>query len=141
MIQIIAGERGKGKTKFLLENAEKALQKAEGTIAYLDKNNKHIHELDIKIRLIDVSEFPVLSSDGFIGFVAGILSQDHDLEYLFLDSFLKLAHLEENDAKTEGVLTELEKLSEKFHVTLVISISQAGASLPESQQKNIIVSL
>lgn len=141
MIQIIAGERGKGKTKFLLEKAQTSLKDATGSLVYLDKNNKHMHELDIKIRLIDVSEFPILSSGGFVGFIAGILSQDHDIEYMFLDSFLKLAHLEDNQDNLEAVFNEITKLGDKYNVTFVISVSMAGSELPESQQKNIIVSL
>ncbi|MDO4938769.1 MAG: twitching motility protein PilT [Lachnospiraceae bacterium] len=139
MVQIIAGENGKGKTPYLLEKANTAVKSCEGTIVYLDKNSKHMHDLDIKIRLINVKEFPVGNVDGFIGFVAGIISQDHDLEYMFLDSFIKIAHLE--DADIAPVIEELEKLGSKHGVTFVLSISKAESDLPENARKNIVVSL
>lgn len=139
MVQIIAGENGKGKTPYLLENANNAVKTCDGTIVYLDKNSKHMHDLGIKIRLINVNEFPITTTEGFIGFVAGIISQDHDLEYMFLDSFLKIAHLE--NADIAHTIEELDKLGEKYNVTFVISISRAEADLPENARKNVIVSL
>lgn len=139
MVQVIAGENGKGKTPYLLEKANNAVKSCDGTIVYLDKNSKHMHDLDIKIRLINVNEFPVFTPQGFLGFVAGIISQDHDLEYMFLDSFLKIAKLEGEDISP--VTDELEKLGEKYNVTFILSISKAEADLPENVRKNVVVSL
>ncbi len=139
MVQIIAGENGKGKTPYLLERANDAVKNADGTIVYLDKNVKHMHDLDIRIRLINTQEFPISTTDGFIGFVAGIISQDHDLEFMFLDSFLKIAKLE--DADIAPVLDQLEKLGNKYSVTFVLSVSMAEEDLPENARKNVVVSL
>ena len=139
MVQIIAGENGKGKTPYLLEKANDAIKTCDGTIVYLDKNGKHMHDLDIKIRLINVKEFPITTPEGFLGFVSGIISQDHDLEYMFLDSFLKIAQLE--DADIAPVIDELEKLGNKYGVTFVLSISRAEAELPDCARKSVVVSL
>ena len=54
MVSIIAGEKGKGKTKILLEKANEAVSKADGSVIYLDKSSKHMYELNNKIRLINV---------------------------------------------------------------------------------------
>ena len=59
MIQIIAGEKGKGKTKQLLDKVNTEIKTAHGSIVYLDKNAKHMYELNNKIRLIDTSAFPI----------------------------------------------------------------------------------
>ena len=97
MVQIIAGEKGKGKTKYLLDKANAAIKESTGSIVYLDKSSKHMYELNNKIRLINVKEYPITSCEAFIGFICGIISQDYDLEMMFLDSFLKLASLEGED--------------------------------------------
>lgn len=89
MVQIIAGKKGKGKTKHLLDMANAAIKGANGTVVYLDKSAQHMYELNNRIRLINVNEFPVASAEGFLGFICGIISQDHDLETMYLDSFLK----------------------------------------------------
>ena len=139
MVQIIAGEKGKGKTKHLLEKVNESVKSATGNIVYLDKSQKHMYELSNKIRLINVNEFPVSSSESFIGFISGIISQDHDLEIMFLDSFLKLAVLEGEDISQ--TIATLEKIGEKYHVTFVLSISLDADELPDNAKGDVILSL
>ena len=43
MIQIIAGEKGKGKTKILLDKVNADVLEAKGSIVYLDKSTKHMY--------------------------------------------------------------------------------------------------
>lgn len=139
MIQLIVGAKGKGKTKILLDKVNTEVKDAHGSIVYLDKSPKHMYELNNKIRLIDVSGFELESSGEFIGFVYGILSQDHDLEQMYLDSFLKLACLE--GADIEETYKTLETISEKYHVKFVLSISMNAADLPECAKESVVVSL
>ena len=88
MVQLIVGKKGKGKTKYLLDKVNGAVKTAFGNIVYLDKNSKNMYELNNKIRLINVSDYLINDCDEFIGFICGIISQDHDLEQMYLDSFL-----------------------------------------------------
>ena len=139
MVQIIAGRKGKGKTKHLLDMANDSIKKAIGSIVYLDKSSKHMYELNNRIRLINVNEFPITTSQGFVGFISGIISQDHDIETMFLDSFLKLACLEGEDI-SETIAT-LENLSAKYDVNFVLSVSMDGGEMPEQVQKDVVISL
>ena len=137
MVQIIAGRKGKGKTKYLLDMANTAVKEAKGSIVYLDKSSKHMYELNNRIRLINVAEFSVSTAEGFIGFICGIISQDHDLEAMYLDSFLKLAGLEGEDIT--ATLAELDQISTKYHVNFVLSVSMDGEELPESAKDMVLV--
>lgn len=139
MVQIIAGKKGKGKTKHLLDMANTGIKNASGSIVYLDKSSKHMYELSNKIRLINVAEYPIATSEGFIGFLCGIISQDHDIETMFLDSFLKLSCLEGEDI-AETIAT-LEKLSGKYNVDFVLSVSLDADEMPENAQKAVVISL
>ena len=139
MVQIIAGKKGKGKTKHLLDMANAAIKGANGTVVYLDKSAQHMYELNNKIRLINVNEFPITSPESFLGFICGIISQDYDLETMYLDSFLKLSCLEGSDI-SETYMT-LKKVSEKYHVTFVVSISRDADELPECAKGDVIISL
>ena len=103
MIQIISGVKGKGKTKFLIQKANEAVKAANGSVVYLDKNNKHMYELSNRIRLINVGDFPIDTYDAFIGFICGIVSQDNDLEEMYLDSFLTIASLSEEQDITKAI--------------------------------------
>ncbi len=139
MIQIIAGEKGKGKTKILIEKANIAVKEAKGSIVYLDKSNKHMYELSNRIRLINVKDYCIENYSEFIGFICGLISQDHDLEVIYLDSFLKIAYTEGPNISL--ILEKLENISNEFNINFVISISLNEADLPDSIKKNIIVSL
>ena len=48
MVQLIVGEKGKGKTKELLDKVNKEVKEANGTFVYLDKSRKHMYELNIR---------------------------------------------------------------------------------------------
>ncbi len=139
MVEFIVGREGKGKTKHLLDKVNTEIKDAQGNVVYLDKSSKHMFELNNKIRLIDVPEYLVTDSDEFIGFICGIISQDHDLQKMYFDSFLKIACVEADEL--EKVIEKIEKISEKFHVDFVISVSRDESELPENMRKNVIVSL
>ncbi|MBQ7370457.1 MAG: twitching motility protein PilT [Blautia sp.] len=139
MVELIVGKKGKGKTKVLLDKVNGAIKEANGSIVYLDKSTKHMYELDNKIRLIDVSIYPLKNADEFIGFICGVLSQDHDLEQIYLDSFLTTARLEGKDVTS--ALEQLKAISSAFHVNFVISMSLDKDEVPAPFQDDIIEAL
>ena len=139
MVQLIVGNKGKGKTKHLLDKVNMVIKDAQGNVVYLDKSTKHMFELNNKIRLINVSEYLVTNSDEFIGFICGIISQDHDLQHMYFDSFLKIACVSENEIGT--AVEKLETISAKFHVDFVLSVSIDENALPDELKSKVIVSL
>ncbi len=139
MVQLIVGQKGKGKTKYLLDKVNSEVRNVSGNIVYLDKSTKQMFELNNKVRLIDVSDFSFGNSDEFIGFVCGIISQDHDLQQMYFDSFLKIAKLEGSDIT--AAVERLEKLSEQFGVDFVLSVSCDEKDINDSIKSKVIVSL
>ena len=139
MVQLIVGNKGKGKTKHLLEKVNLQVKETKGNIVYLDKSTKHMYELNNKVRLIDVSQYMITNHDEFVGFICGIVSQDHDLEQMFLDSFLKIACLENEDITP--VIEKLEKISQNYGIDFVLNVSMDESELPEALKSKIIVSL
>lgn len=139
MIEIIAGEKGKGKTKELIEKVNKDIQSINGHIIYLDKNSKHMFELNNRIRLVNVFDYPVTNTDMFLGFLAGIVSADHDVEKIYLDSFLTIAYLDPE--KVESAVMKLQEISNVFDVDFVLSISMDQEQLPASIRSMVTVSL
>ena len=139
MVELIVGKKGKGKTKVLLDRVNGAVKEANGSIVYLDKSTKHMYELNNKVRLIDVSSYPLKNADEFVGFICGIISRDHDLEQIYLDSFLKVSKLE--DADVTDTLDQLDKIGEKYGISIVVSISLDKEEIPEALQDKIAVAL
>lgn len=138
MVEIISGVKGKGKTKILIQKVNDDIKLTHGTIVYLDKNNKHMYELSNRIRLIVVPDYKILNCDMFLGFIAGIVSQDHDLDKIYLDSFLTIAKI---DGNLEPTIKRLQAISEEFQVDFVISASIDKEDLPEDLQSLVSVSL
>ena len=139
MVQLIVGKKGKGKTKCLLDRVNNEVKEVLGSVVYLDKSTKHMYELNNKVRLIDVPDFMIGNADEFIGFVSGIISQDHDLQQMYLDSFLKIANIEGDNMLP--VIERLEALGEKFDVDFVISVSLDEHELPEEVKSKVHISL
>ena len=139
MVRLIVGHKGKGKTTEILQIANQHIKEATGNVVYLDKSTKHMYELNNQIRLIDVSRYPIENSDQFIGFVCGIVSQDHDLQEMYLDGLLKCAKLKEDEI-TDTIL-KLNNVSTQFDFELIISVSVAQEELDERLQELVLLSL
>lgn len=139
MVQLIVGKKGKGKTKQLLDKVNTEVKDVAGSIVYLDKSTKHMYELNNKVRLIDVSQYMIENSSEFVGFVCGILSQDHDLQQMYFDSFLKIAGTDAENM--QPVVEKLEKVSEAFKVDFVLSVSLDESELPEELKSKVVISL
>lgn len=140
MIEIICGVKGKGKTKELLAKVNEAIKTANGNVVYLDKSQKHMYELDNKIRLINVTDYPISNCDEFLGFICGIISQDNDLEEMYLDSFLTIASISD-DAGIVSTIEKLDVISEKYNVRFILSVSKDKEELPECAKAKVVVAL
>ena len=140
MIEIICGEKGKGKTKELLDKVNSSVKDKPGSIVYLDKSQKHMYELNNKARLINVVDYPISNCDEFLGFICGIVSQDHDLEEMYLDSFLTIAFIESDDDILKAI-EKLDVISEKYKVRFILSVSKDKSALPECAKAKVVVAL
>ena len=139
MVHLITGNKGKGKTKWMLDKANSEIKDILGSVCYLDKSAQHMYELNTKIRLINVNDYMICNTDQFLGFVSGIISQDHDLEQMYFDSFLSVSYLENADIRP--AINRLQKLSEKFKVDFFVSISVDDHEIPEEMKELVMVSL
>ncbi|MCI8315378.1 MAG: twitching motility protein PilT [Lachnospiraceae bacterium] len=140
MVQLIVGKKGKGKTKIILEMVNKEVVTASGNIVYLDKSNDHMYELNNKVRLINVKDYGVANADEFVGFIRGILSQDHDLQQVYFDGFLNISCIDGYE-KVEEVLNKLDSISDTYGFKIIASISIDESDLPESLKSKVLVAL
>ncbi len=99
-----------------------------------------MYELDSKIRLINTADFALESMDEFLGFLSGIVSQNSDIEEIYLDSFLTIGFVDTNDGLIRAT-EKLEKISGQFEVKFIVSISKNEEDLPDSLKSKIIISL
>ena len=129
LIRVIFGEKGTGKTKRIIDMANESINTAKGSVVFIDNDNQYMFELKHSIRFVDASESHINGPKMFYGFLVGIAAQDFDLEYLFIDGFLKIVH---HPLETlEGLFAELAKFADRTDVKLIISISGNEADAPE----------
>ncbi len=136
MIGVIFGEKGAGKTKRIINIANETLHTAKGSIVFIDDDNQYMFELKHSIRFIDASEYHIDSPKMFFGFISGIAAQDFDLEYLFIDGFLKIAR-HPLDTLAE-LFTELDAFAKRCDIKLYISITGDAATAPDFLKQYII---
>jgi hypothetical protein len=75
-----------------------------------------------------------------LGFLSGVLSQNSDIEEVFLDSFLTVSYIDQNE-ELASALDKLDKVCNMFSVKFVLSVSKNEKDLPENAKGKIIVSL
>ena len=139
MVELIVGKEGKGKTKQLLEKVNSEIKTASGNIVFLDRNDKHMFELNNKVRLVNVAEYEFVNSSEFLGFVCGILSQDHDIEQMYIDAVLKVAKTDKSELTT--VVKRLATIGEKFNVKFTASVTLDASELDDEIREYIAVEL
>ncbi|MCR4907272.1 MAG: twitching motility protein PilT [Lachnospiraceae bacterium] len=140
MIKLIVGEKGKGKTKVLLDAVNEAAKEAKGNIVFIDKDKSHMYELKNTIRLVCITDYSVRSTDGFEGFISGLIAADHDLEKIFIDGFLKISSAANAETAVE-LLKKLDELSDRFDVEVIISVSLLKDELPDDLKQRVIEAL
>ena len=142
MVRLIVGNKGKGKTTEILAKANSSIKEATGSVVYLDKSSKDMYDLHRNIRLIDVSRFPITNSEQFVGFVCGIISQDHDLQEMYLDGFLKCTKLDEDDIdEINDTIRELDAVSTAFDIDFYISVSVDVDVLVAELKEKVVAAL
>ncbi|HZK45998.1 MAG: hypothetical protein KIG48_01770 [Eubacteriales bacterium] len=129
MIQVIFGETGAGKTKRIIDIANETLKTANGSIVFIDNDNQYMFGLKHDIRFVDASEFHIDSPKMFFGFISGIAAQDFDLEYIFIDGFMKIVHHPLDTL--EELFKGMDEFANRCNVKLILSITGSEESAPE----------
>ena len=130
MVKFILGRKGAGKTKWLIDNANKDIKGGNGNIAFIDTDDDHIFSLNYNVRLINAMEFNILNVESFYGFLCGLLSMDYDLEKIYVDGIYKIMRLELEDIVY--LLDSLKKICKKYDVEFYINVDFTLDKIPES---------
>lgn len=139
MIQLIVGKEGKGKTKQLLDKVNEEIKEASGNIVFLDRSTKNMFELNNKVRLIDVSEYAFENSSELIGFIYGIVSQDHDMQQMYIDGLMKIISIDIE--ALNDIAKKLDCISTKFGFDIIASASVEENDLCDELKSKVIISL
>jgi hypothetical protein len=130
MVQFIAGAKGEGKTKKLIDMANENIKTTDGRLVFIDDDKRHMYDLHYNIRFVETGKRFLSNYREFIGFVLGILSMDSDIKTIYVDGLTNI--LEKIDNECLVKLTEkLQSLSENHHVDFHICINWNAHLLPD----------
>ena len=137
MIQILIGEKREGKTKRLIDMSNEAGKLSDGHIVFIDDDNRHMYDLHYNIRFVDTTGFVMEDQRIFFGFICGILSQDGDIEKIYIDGLNNIIKYMTDD-DLFAFINELERLSEKANVDFIMTISRNKETVPEAIKSYLI---
>ena len=135
MLKLIIGLKGSGKTKQLIELANKAVEVSPGNVVCLEKSNKLTFDVNHKVRLIDTETYGVNGADQLYGMVCGILATNYDVKDLFIDSALKICN--DDIAAFEKFIDAVDALSTKLNIGVVMTSSVPVENATETMKKYI----
>ncbi len=122
MVKLLIGKKGAGKTKMIVDMANEVVESSKGSTIFINKNQRLMCDLKHDIRVVCMEDFQhITNSDEYIGFIYGIISSDHDIETIFIDSILK--HADINEEHIPEFLERLTAISEKYDIQFVVSLS------------------
>lgn len=136
MITLIAQPRGTGKTKRIIQMANQAVENSSGNIVFVDDDKRHIYDLEHNLRFISMDEYPLMSVDEFFGFLCGIVSNNYDIDIIYIDGLLKV--MQATCKSIPNFIQKLKKISEQYEINFVMTISCTREELAEELHQYIM---
>ena len=136
MIGVIFGQKGSGKTKHILELANKAAKEARGSIVFIDDDNSYMFDLNTSIRFINAKEYQIVSPRMLYGFLCGIAASDFDLEYIYIDGLMNFIHTEL--PTISELFTQLDAFSKQRGIQVVMSVSGSSDNVPDFMKEYVL---
>ena len=122
MVKLLVGHKGSGKTKQMIDLANDQRETSKGSVIFINKNHRLMYDLKYRIRVICMEDFEhITNCDEYIGFLYGIISLDHDIETVYIDSILKHADFSLGDLPE--FIDRLKKISKNYGMDFVVSLS------------------
>lgn len=128
MVNLLAGPKGSGKTKRMIELANNAVKCYNGNVVFIKKRHKETYNLSFDMRVICMDDYEEIKNiDQYGGFLYGLASANSDIEAIFIDSILKHTHIEKSDMPE--FIKRLDELSRKCKIEFFVSISADKSEL------------
>ena len=128
LIGVIFGEKGTGKTKQILEMANKSVLTAKGNTIFIDNDTSYIYDLSRKARFINATEYGIASPKMLYGFLCGLAASDFDLENIYIDGLLRIIGHE--ISSLEGLFDDLKTFASKNNLNVFMSITGSKETIP-----------
>ena len=129
MVQFIAGGKGEGKTKKLIDKANQQLKITDGNLIFIDDDRRTTSDLHYNIRFVEAGKGILSNYREFAGFVLGILAMDSDIKTIYIDGLTNIIKTLESDDLVK-LAKRLKILSERNDVDFIACINWKVEDLP-----------
>ena len=130
MVQFIAGGKGEGKTKQLIDKANKQLKITDGNLVFIDDDRRTTSDLHYNIRFVEAGRGILSNYREFAGFVLGILAMDSDIKTVYIDGLTNIIQKLDSEDLVK-LAKRLKVLSDKNEVEFIACINWKKEELPE----------
>lgn len=128
MINLLIGPKGSGKTQQMIEQANKKAKECNGNVVFIKKTHRDTASVAFDIRTICMDDYPAIKNiDGYIGFLYGMYSSNHDTEYVFIDGILK--HADITLESIPSFIDRLDQITKTCGIEFCVSISASREDL------------
>ena len=133
MIKIIAGTKGTGKTKIIIDMANNSVDTAKGDIVFVTDTDRYMYSLRYQVRVVNAKQLkkadePIMDGT-LIGFIRGLLAGNHDIETLFIDGAHRM--LNKSVSEMETFFDYLKDVAKETQTVIILTVSEDVDKLPE----------
>lgn len=129
MIQIIYGAKGTGKTKQIIDRANKDALESHGNVVFLADTNRYMYDLRREARFVNVCEYEIQTEIGLLGFIRGILAGNSDVKSIYIDGAHRMTNRDICDMT--WFYNKLEDLAKKNDMQFILTVSANKEQLPD----------
>lgn len=135
MVHVFWDKRGVGKTKALISMANEKVLNSKGNAVYIDDDYGPCYILDRRIRFVAMGDFDSFDSNGFYGFLCGIISENYDIDTIYIDGLFNVVKSSVKDIA--HLFYNIEKLSLKNRVDFFINVNGNNKEVPDFIKKYV----
>ena len=136
MVELIVGVQGTGKTKMLIDLANKAAETSDGSVVCIEKGEKLRFDVNHAVRLTNTAEYDIKTADSLYGLVCGLYAENYDITHVFIDSALKICN--KDVGAFANFVKSIDAVSESHGFKCVMTASVEKNALPEEIKKYVI---
>lgn len=134
MVKLISGGMGSGKTKQLIGLANEVADQSAGHVIFIDDDKRHMYDLKHNVRFVCMQDFPIQTTEEFVGFVCGIISNDYDIDHIYIDGLCKVMTCEIDQIPT--FIKKLEVIGKRYDISFVATLS--SNTVPEELKDYLV---
>ena len=130
-VMFMAGQKGEGKTRKLIDMVNNEAKTTDGHLVFIDDDKRHIFDLHRDIRFVETGKGLLSNYREFAGFILGILSQNSDIQHIYVDGLNNIVETVDNESLLK-LQARLEAVARVDDVDFTISVHCDKNSLPDA---------